>query len=487
MSVIKQAMGSATARVSGIIQAGFWTPGKLWTTAAFMHPLKAAIQEKHQGTPPPLAPAVAEFKRWLEGNSVTYKGEFQKYSAVLKLMIDQTNSYVNTTATEKDCHDLIEDDDFFLVDELIGDPTLGIQAPSPLNTIISDYDFFFLVLSEIIATAPTFNDSVMVGTPMNGFLAVSMAQPAGVFLFLDPGFNAQLKLVLNAWNSFLKSKESMALVLNKEFSDLPISWMSDGAVAAGVWDNMKHDPGDKHYGFRSWNDFFTRTFVDGYIQWPAPPNADKDPSDVVCIGCMTTPWVYESSVDYRSDFAIKEFNYSLLDIFGQDADWAEKFTGGQLYQGFLSATHYHRWNSPVRGKVVAAWVEEGTYFAQYPFFTEGPETWEGTDSQPYLPQVATRAIFVFETKKFGYVAMILVGMVEVSTCFIDEKFRVGKDGSPVDVALGEEIGNFEFGGSTHVLIFEKDKAKLMDWALNASPSNEAAAPIKLGTVIAELP
>lgn len=33
---------------------------------------------------------------------------------------------------------------------------------------------------------------------------------------------------------------------------------------------------------------------------------------------------------------------------------AEQFVGGTVYQAFLSALSYHRWHSPVSGKIVKA-------------------------------------------------------------------------------------------------------------------------------------
>jgi len=152
--------------------------------------------------------------------------------------------------------------------------------------------------------------------------------------------------------------------------------------------------------------------------------------------------------------------YSLLDIFGGKDYIVDLFAGGQLYQDFLSATRYHRWKSPIDGELVASWVEPGTYFAQRPGQGDNLGTLEGTESQPYLGRVATRAIFLFKNPSFGYVAMICIGMVEVSTCHIEPEYS-----HPLDTVLLSSsfrptipikkeaaIGNFEFGGSSHMLL-----------------------------------
>lgn len=241
---------------------------------------------------------------------------------------------------------------------------------------------------------------------------------------------------------------------------------------------MEHDPNLPGYGFDSWNEFFIRKFVPGAR--PFQGNALTQ----VNIGCETTPWQYENNVAFETEFWIKDVNYSLLDLFGGQEQWAAPFQGGQAYQGFLSATHYHRWNAPLDGKLVRSWVQPGTYFAQRPAQGEGEGTWEGTESQPYLGHVAARAIFVFEHPTCGYVALICIGMVEVSTCVIEPQFIVDQGAAPVNITRGTEIGHFEFGGSTHMMIFQKDRVQLEAWALNAVQHQNDPQPTPMGTVIA---
>jgi phosphatidylserine decarboxylase len=53
-------------------------------------------------------------------------------------------------------------------------------------------------------------------------------------------------------------------------------------------------------------------------------------------------------------------------------------------------------------------------------------------------------------------------MSEVSSCVIDPKIGPG-----YHVAKGEEIGYFQFGGSTHCLVFRP--GAITDFSLNAIP------------------
>lgn len=437
------------------IQMGFWTPNRKWTTANYLVPLRKQMREKRAaGTLTAMTQVITDFKNWVTTNGV--------YRMWVTRMIDQSNAFIAERfimGDYEDIEDIIDDGDRIWID---------------------GYDEFFEMLNEIITTSPAFNTTAMVGTPMNGMLAVAMATDSGLALFHDETFNQQFKKVLDAWNTFLKSSDSLDK-LDINDPEKPGSWISSAAKAAGVWDQMVKNTSLPAYGYDSWNAFFIREFVEGAR--PFMGEADK----VVNIGCETTPWQYAQSVSYEANFWIKSMPYSLLDLFGGDGKWAEQFAGGQAYQGFLSATHYHRWQAPLEGKLVRSWVQPGTYFAQRPGQGEDQGTWEGTASQPYLGQVAARAIFIFEKEGFGYVALICIGMVEVSTCVIEPAFLIDEGAEPVSVTRGMGIGHFEFGGSTHMMLFQRDRAVLESWATDAVAHRNDPNPTALGTIIATLP
>lgn len=434
---------------AGPIQMGFWVPNRVWATANFLIPLRDYLAEKKKaGTLTPLIPEMQNFKNWVTSHSV--------YRMWLLSMIDQANAFVASHG-EKIRKKIKHDGDVVWID---------------------DYDSLFEILNEIITTSPAFNNTAQVGTPMNGLLAVAMATQAGIALFHDTTFNLQFKKVLDAWNTFLKSSASLDK-LDINDPEKKGSWISKAAHKAGVWEKMIFDPLKPGYGYDSWNSFFLRQFEPDAR--PFLGNAKTD----INIGCETTPWQYENNVNLETDFWIKEVNYSLLDLFGGQRRWAKHFEGGEIYQGFLSATHYHRWRAPLDGKLVRSWVQPGTYFAQRPGQGEDPGTWEGTESEPYLGHVAARAIFIFKHELCGYIALICIGMVEVSTCVIEPSAFIVEEGAePVSITRDTEIGRFEFGGSTHVMVFQKNRVLLEDWAINAKQHRNDHKPVPLGSIIA---
>ena len=110
-----------------------------------------------------------------------------------------------------------------------------------------------------------------------------------------------------------------------------------------------------------------------------------------------------------------------------DDEAVEEFVGGTVYQAFLSATNYHRWHSPVAGTIVRAF-----------------------------------------------------------SCVILPSVEPGHH-----VAKGEELGYFQFGGSTHCLVF--GPGVIADFALNAIPQpHDPDAPLvpvssRLATVSPKVP
>ena len=175
-------------------------------------------------------------------------------------------------------------------------------------------------------------------------------------------------------------------------------------------------------------------------------------------------------------FWLKGQPYSLHDMLDHD-EAAAQFTGGTVYQAFLSATNYHRWHSPVAGTVVRSRVVDGTYYSEADTVGEG-ET-ESPNSQSYLAHVATRAIVLIQADNpaIGLMAFVAVGMSDVSSCIID--VRPGQH-----VAKGDELGYFQFGGSTHCLVFRPGVITNVSLQAVPLPSDPKAPLVLLHSAIA---
>ena len=132
-------------------------------------------------------------------------------------------------------------------------------------------------------------------------------------------------------------------------------------------------------------------------------------------------------------------------------EYAKWFEGGTAYQAFLDPWTYHRWHSPVNGEVVNTYMVEGCYYLQNPGLIDPNTDDEYINSQPFLTCTSTRRVFVIkaDNPKIGYITIIFVGMAEVSSCVTHLK-------TGDSIKKGEYIGHFEFGGSSHCILFQKD-------------------------------
>jgi phosphatidylserine decarboxylase len=314
------------------------------------------------------------------------------------------------------------------------------------------------LINEVLTMAPEFSEDAMVVLPLGAILDWTMGTSAGFAAFRDRRINAMLKKILSVWCDFLSSGDSR-YVLN----DTPSGWKGEAARRAIGIEQYQHDPDDEYWGFSSWNDFFTRRLADG-----ARPVDSPDDDSVIVSACESTPYGLATDVQRQDRFWIKSQPYSLRDMLAGDES-ADQFAGGTVFQAFLSATNYHRWHSPVAGTIVRAFVQEGTYYSEAD--SEGADAAEPRNSQSYLAHVATRAVILIEADNpvIGLTAFVPVGMSDVSSCLIDPKIRPG-----YHVGKGEGLGCFQFGGSTHCLVFRP--GAIAGFSLTAIPQPHDPQP-----------
>ena len=321
------------------------------------------------------------------------------------------------------------------------------KDPTGMAPQVRDYIHMLELFNAIMTRAPEFNESGLVGFPINAIIDWPMGTPSGFAAFLNEKVNAQFRKMLAEWARFLNSSAS-TYVLSR---DPKVGWFSEAAAKdmPDFVEDFVCDPAAPHHGFKSWDNFFTREFRPG----KRPVAAPKD-DRIIVNACESAPYRIASDVSARDRFWIKAQPYSLDHMLAGDT-LVPQFVGGTVYQAFLSAFSYHRWHSPVSGTVVKAYVQPGTYYSETP--AEGFDNSAPNDSQAYIAEVATRAIIFIEADNpdIGLMCVMPVGMAEVSTC--DITVFEGQH-----VTKGDQIGMFHFGGSTHCLIFRPEVKLIWD-------------------------
>jgi phosphatidylserine decarboxylase len=348
------------------------------------------------------------------------------------------------------------------------------SAPKPGSgdVKLENYEQMLVVMNHILTTAPTFDVTAMVGCPINAILDYPMITPAGLAAFADPRVNEMLRRLLSVWAEFLDSEASRYVL-----DDSPAGWLSPVARESLRLHEFRIDPDAESYGFKSWNDFFIRRFQPG-----RRPVARPDDQKAIVSACESQPYRIQTQVNEHDTFWMKSQPYSVRHML--NGNFVEQFVGGTVYQAFLSADNYHRWHSPVTGTIRKLQKVPGTYYAEAAserFDPAGP-----TNSQGYITHVATRALIFIEAdySGIGLMCLVAVGMAEVSSCeLVDQEGKPLKEGQKVE--KGDQLGFFQFGGSTHCLVFRP--GVISEFVVEAIPEGEhgQASPIvKVNSLLA---
>ena len=178
------------------------------------------------------------------------------------------------------------------------------------------------------------------GTPLNAVLDWCMGTTAGFAAFRHEPINAMFRKILRAWCDFLSSPKSLYVI-----NDTPRGWKCASARKSTRIEEFQYKPREKHWGFASWNDYFTRRFKPG-ARTIAGPDDDK----VIVNACESTPYALKTNVKRQDKFWVKAQPYSLQDMLAGDES-VDAFVGGLVYQAFLDAHNYHRWHSPISGTI----------------------------------------------------------------------------------------------------------------------------------------
>lgn len=330
----------------------------------------------------------------------------------------------------------------------------------------STIDELMCVVDYLMTYAPPFSTTSLIHCPLNALLDWPMCMPSGYALFRDPALNAQLKHVLNCWCGFLGGPHSREHLNTSQ----PEGWFSPEADQRIGLSQFICEPDKPYWGFVSWNDFFTRRFRAG-MRPVDEPGDDK----IIVSACEAAPYNVQHDVKLNDTFWIKSQPYSLQDMFtASQTELAKTFVGGSVYQAFLSAFNYHRWHAPVSGVISHAYAVDGAYYSDAD--SEGEDPGGLNDSQGYITAVAARAVIVIECddRSIGKVGCIFVGMADVSSCIIEA--LPGQQ-----VCKGDELGFFQYGGSTCCLVFEPGVVRSF---VPQPPFDDKGAPVKVNAHIA---
>jgi len=208
--------------------------------------------------------------------------------------------------------------------------------------------------------------------------------------------------------------------------------------------------------FNSFNDFFTRK-----LKRSARPIDTTNSCVVSPADGKIMVWANVS----KTDFIIKGYRFD-VESFLNDASLYQKFCDGSLLVIRLAPYDYHRFHFPVSGMVSPVTRIDGDYYSVNPI---------ALHKMAEIFCLNKREFVIISTPVFGDVIMAEVGATMVGSIVQTYKGNLAKK--------GKEKGYFEFGGSTVVLLFEKNKIHIDDDLLT-NTANGLETAIKTGERIA---
>lgn len=254
-----------------------------------------------------------------------------------------------------------------------------------------------------------------------------------------PPFAAWTRDFADAWGDFLDTEASWNQKTYQGFYDDPRF-------------GLQEDWYEPESNWHTFNDFFSKYLKSRDVRPIASPD---DPAVVVAPADSVPQGVWEIDNDSRIrvegglQVKLARF-YSVSDLLGDTSSYKDAFAGGILTHTFLNVNDYHRYHFAVGGTVLerrniaenvaleVVWSpEQGKYV---PIDSTG---WQFTQTRGYV---------IVDSGNYGLVALIPMGMAQVSSVNFEGSVRPG-----ITHEKGDMLGNFLFGGSDFVMLFQ-DKA-----------------------------
>jgi len=242
-----------------------------------------------------------------------------------------------------------------------------------------------------------------------------------------------------------------------EKGETPLSkWMVEFAKSYGKFlntpesakhiDSFKKVPEFKWYeyeeppgGWNNFNQFFARRLKPGLR--PIASLCD----DSVIVSPADSTFVGWWQIHDDSRIIVKNLEWSILELL-DNSPFKDRFRGGIFTHSFLNTFDYHRYHVPVSGIIREARQIKSLVYLDVVAKKEDDEyVLDAVDGTGYQFSQA-RGLIVIESS-IGLVAVLPIGMAQVSSSVISAE--KGKN-----LHKGEEFGNFLFGASDIIMLFE---------------------------------
>ncbi|RDW92793.1 putative phosphatidylserine decarboxylase [Aspergillus mulundensis] len=201
-------------------------------------------------------------------------------------------------------------------------------------------------------------------------------------------------------------------------------------------DMTQFEPSDPN-AFATFEDFFIRHHKPG----SRPIFEENDPSSAICVADSRVV-VYEAVAESKKIW-IKGEDFSITNLV-MDRKLGPQFGDGPVASFRLSPQDYHRYHSPVSGRIKVFRSMPGDYYEVDPLAIRSGVDILTRNARDYV---------VIDSEEFGEVLFVAIGASQVGTVQIHEKWQ--KPGA--EIKKGDELGTFQFGGSSIIVAFQKGR------------------------------
>lgn len=227
-------------------------------------------------------------------------------------------------------------------------------------------------------------------------------------------------------------------------------------------DSMKEmkQPDPKKY--KTFNEFFGREIREDArpIDSPSDQLVSSSPAD-----CRLTAF---QTIDMATKYWIKGFGFSIEALLG-DAEQAKQFEGGSIVIARLAPQDYHRWHSPVDGKIEAIKDIPGDYYTVNPQAINEPGTLD------VFCENKRSVCMMRRTPGAAPIAVIAVGAMLVGSIKWADTMKAG-----AQVKRGQCMGAFYYGGSTVIVLYPKGEIVIDEDIAKNSNEQECETLLKVG-------
>ena len=189
---------------------------------------------------------------------------------------------------------------------------------------------------------------------------------------------------------------------------------------------------NKQNSYKNFNEFFIREFEDNQRHFIE----DENKMPAFC----EARYFGHDAIDDKVQIPVKGELLKSEDLLG-GSNWSSTFANGPLLVARLCPVDYHRYHYPCGGKTLDSFPIGGQLHSVNPLALK---------SKPEIFIINERRASILETERFGKLAFIEVGAAMVGKIVQTHDEQKAHH-------RGDQKGYFLFGGSTVVLLGEKDK------------------------------